>query len=309
MSCSSRRTWLGFGAILVGAVLVVGEGVGPWGAARAEARGPAAAAAMTQETPPPSDVEPLHRPFDQILDLYVRDGFVYYRALKSDRSRFDRYIASLDVSTAAYEAWSREQKIAYWINAYNAFVLKTIIDSYPIRGGAKEFPVNSIRQIPGAFEKLPHRAAGRTVTLDEIDKVILAELKEPRALLALGRGSIGGGRLHSEAYTAAHLDEQLMKVQSECVTRKECVTIDTTQGTLAVTPLFGWREPQFTGTLGQQELATHPGRTPLERAILRLITPHVLPMEREFLAQNKFKLTYQPYDWRLNDLTGGMPDR
>jgi hypothetical protein len=266
------------------------------------------AGGAAQDTPPP-DVEPLHRPFDQVLDLYVRDGFVYYRALKSDRSKLDRYIGSLDVAPAVYDAWSREQKVAYWINAYNAFVLKTIVDSYPIRGGSKEFPVNSVRQIPGAFEKLPHRAAGRTVTLDDIDKTILAELKEPRALLALGRGSIGGGRLHSEAYTAARLDEQLKKVQSECVTRKECVTIDTAQGTLAVTPLFGWREPQFTETLGQQELAANPGRTPLERAILRLITPHVLPMEREFLAENKFKLTYQPYDWRLNDLTGGMPDR
>jgi hypothetical protein len=288
---------LGFGAIpmavLVVAVLVSGAG----------------GAAIAQEAPTPSDVEPLHAPFDRLLDLYVRDGFVYYRALKSDRSRFDRYVASLDVSTAAYDAWSREQKIAYWINAYNAFVLKTIIDSYPIHGGSKEFPVNSIRQIPGAFEKMPHRAAGRTVTLDEIDKIILAELKEPRALLALGRGSIGGGRLHSEAYTAARLDVQLLKVQSECVTRKECVTIDTAQGTLAVTPLFGWREAQFTETLGQQELSSNPGRSPLERAILRLVTPHVLPMEREFLAENKFKLTYQPYDWRLNDLTGGMPDR
>jgi hypothetical protein len=307
MSCSSRRTWLGFGAIQTAALvagLMSGAGVVSGIAARDEA-GRAEAA---QEAPP-SDVEPLHAPLDRLLDLYVRDGFVYYRALKSDRSRFDRYIASLDVASSAYDAWSREQKIAYWINAYNAFVLKTIIDSYPIRGGSKEFPVNSVRQIPGAFEKLPHRAAGRTVTLDDIDKTILAELKEPRALLALGRGSIGGGRLHSEAYTAARLDTQLQKVQSECVTRKECVTIDTTQGTLAVTPLFGWREAQFIDTLGQQELSGNPGRTPLERAILRLVTPHVLPMEREFLAQNKFKLTYQPYDWRLNDLTGGMPDR
>lgn len=302
MSCSSRRTWLGFrviGAVAAIALLNVGA---------LSAAGRAEVTAV-QEAAPPSDLDPRDVPFDRLLDLYVRDGFVYYRALKSDRSRFDRYIASLDVSTAAYDAWSREQKIAYWINAYNAFVLKTVIDSYPIKGGAKEFPVNSIRQIPGAFEKMPHRAAGRTVTLDEIDKIILAELKEPRALLALGRGSIGGGRLHSEAYTAARLDEQLKKVQSECVTRKECVTIDTTQGTLAVTPLFGWREAQFIDTLGQQELATNPGRSPLERAILRLITPHVLPMEREFLADNKFKLTYQPYDWRLNDLTGGMPDR
>ena len=305
MNCSSRRTWLGFGVIgtavasLTIALLVVG--------ALSAAGRPEVTA--VQEASSPSDLEPLQVPFDRLLDLYVRDGFVYYRALKSDRSRFDRYIASLDVASSAYDAWTREQKIAYWINAYNAFVLKTIIDNYPIKGGSKEFPVNSVRQIPGAFEKLPHRAAGRTVTLDEIDKTILAELKEPRALLALGRGSIGGGRLHSEAYAAARLDEQLKKVQSECVTRKECVTIDTAQGTLAVTPLFGWREPQFTETLGQQELAANPGRTPLERAILVLIKPHVLPMEREFLAQNKFKLTYQPYDWRLNDLTGGMPDR
>jgi hypothetical protein len=303
MNCSSRRTWLGFGVIgtVVSSLAIAVLIVGPLSAVgRPEVT-------SVQEAPAPSDLEPLHVPLDRLLDLYVRDGFVYYRALKSDRSRFDRYIASLDVSTAAYDAWSREQKIAYWINAYNAFVLKTIIDNYPIRGGSKEFPVNSVRQIPGAFEKLPHRAAGRTVTLDEIDKTILAELKEPRALLALGRGSIGGGRLHSEAYASVRLDEQLKKVQSECVTRKECVTIDT-QGTLAVTPLFGWREAQFIDTLGQ-ELASHPGRTPLERAILRLITPYVLPMEREFLAENKFKLTYQPYDWRLNDLTGGMPDR
>jgi hypothetical protein len=304
MNRSSRRTWLGFGVIgtVVSSLAIAGLIVGALSAAgRPEVT-------AVQEAPPPSDLEPLHVPFDRLLDLYVRDGFVYYRALKSDRSRFDRYIASLDVSSATHDAWSREQKIAYWINAYNAFVLKTIIDNYPIRGGSKEFPVNSVRQIPGAFEKLPHRAAGRTVTLDDIDKTVLAELKEPRALLALGRGSIGGGRLHSEAYAAARLDEQLKKVASECVTRKECVTIDT-QGTLAVTPLFGWREAQFAETLGQQELASNPGRTPLERAILRLITPHVLPMEREFLAENKFKLTYQPYDWRLNDLTGGMPDR
>jgi hypothetical protein len=304
MNRSSRRTWLGFAMIgtVVSSLAIAGLIVGALSAAgRPEVT-------AVQEAPPPSDLEPLHVPLDRLLDLYVRDGFVYYRALKSDRSRFDRYIASLDVSSAAYDAWSREQKIAYWINAYNAFVLKTIIDNYPIRGSSKEFPVNSVRQIPGAFEKLPHRAAGRTVTLDEIDKTILAELKEPRALLALGRGSIGGGRLHSEAYASVRLDEQLKKVQSECVTRKECVTIDT-QGTLAVTPLFGWREAQFIDTLGQQELASHPGRTPLERAILRLITPYVLPMEREFLAENKFKLTYQPYDWRLNDLTGGMPDR
>jgi Protein of unknown function, DUF547 len=276
----------------------------------------AAAATMTTATgagraqeAPPVNVDPFHAQLDRLLDLYARDGFVYYRALKSDRSRFDRYIASLDMPAATVEKWPREQKIAFWINAYNAFVLETIIDHYPIKGRAAEYPANSIRQIPGAFEKLPHRAAGRTVTLDDIDKTVLAELKEPRAILALGRGAIGGGRLHSEAYTAARLDEQLQKVASECVTRKECVQIDATMGTVSVTPLFGWREAQFVEGLGQGGESTYPGRSPVERAILMLIQPHVLPGEREFLKKNAFKVAYNKFDWRLNDLTGGMPDR
>ena len=41
-----------------------------------------------------------HRPLDQILDVNVRDGLVYYRALKSDRGRLDRYVASLNVAPA-----------------------------------------------------------------------------------------------------------------------------------------------------------------------------------------------------------------
>jgi Protein of unknown function, DUF547 len=269
----------------------------------AAAAGGAAGVTAAQDPPP------VHAPLDRLLDLYARDGFVYYRALKSDRSRFDRYIDSLNVAPATYDKWSHEQKVAFWINAYNAFVLETIINNYPIRGHAAEYPANSVRQIPGAFEKLPHRAAGRTVTLDEIDKTVIAELKEPRALLALGRGAIGGGRLHSEAYTAVRLDEQLKQVAAECVTRKECVTIDATQGTLSVTPIFGWREAQFVEGLGQGGESTWPGRSAVERAVLTLIQPHVLPGEREFLKKNEFKVTYHKFDWRLNDLTGGMPER
>jgi hypothetical protein len=256
-----------------------------------------------------SQVDPLHAPLDRLLDLYVRDGFVYYRALKGDRSRFDRYVASLDVPSATYTQWSREQKVAFWINAYNAFVLETVIDHYPIRGKAAAYPPDSIRQIPGAFEKLPHRAAGRTLTLDAIEKEVFPEFKEPRALLALGRGAIGGGRLHSEAYTASRLEEQLKQVAAECVKRKECVQIDATMGTVSMTPLFSWREAQFVDGPGAADSSKYPGRSALERAILNLIQPYVLPSEREFLAKNEFKISYHAFNWRLNDLTGGMPER
>src|SRR5687767_7474389 len=108
------------------------------------------AAGASHGAPPqqsPSTVEAIHRPFDQILDLYVRDGLVYYKALQSERMRLDRYASSLNVPAATYAGWSREQQMAFWVNAYNVFTLQTVIDRYPIRGKSPEYPASSIRQI------------------------------------------------------------------------------------------------------------------------------------------------------------------
>jgi hypothetical protein len=267
-------------------------------------------AGAVQEAPAQSaDVEPLHAPFDRLLDLYVRDGLVYYRALKSDRTRFDRYIASLDVPRATLENWAPRRQLAFWINAYNAFVIETVIDRYPIRGRASDYPANSIRQIPGAFDKLTHRAGGRTLTLDDIEKTILPAFNDPRAFLALGRGSVGGGRLFSEVYTGDRIERQLHDVAAECVTRQECARLDVDGAVLSVSPIFSWREAEFVKGSGDQELSEYPGRSPLERAVLRLLSEHLLPRERIALRPNAFKVTFQPYDWRLNDLTGGPPPR
>src|SRR5262245_22403659 len=125
-------------------------------------------AAIAQQSAP--TIGAFHRPLDQILDLNVRGGLVYYRALRAVRARLDRYVTSLNVAPATYDGWTRDEKIAFWINAYNAFVLQTVIDHYPIKGRSGNYPPNSIRQIPGAFDQIKHRAAGRSVTLDEIDK-------------------------------------------------------------------------------------------------------------------------------------------
>jgi hypothetical protein len=174
---------------------------------------------LQPQPPPPPGSDPFHRALELILDVNVRDGLVYYRALQSTRGPLDRYVASLNVPAATYDAWSREQKMAFWVNAYNAFVLQTVVNRYPIRGTNSAYPAASIRQIPGAFDQMKLRAAGRSVTLDEIEKTILAEFNEPRLSLALGRGAVGSGRLRSEAYTAARLAEQLDSIQTEFVTR------------------------------------------------------------------------------------------
>jgi hypothetical protein len=253
---------------------------------------------------PSSQVDPLHRPFDEILDIYVRDGFVYYNALRLERAKFDQYVAALNGATAtAHATGTREQQLAFWINAYNAFVLRTVIDRFPIRGKASAYPTSSIRQIPGAFERLTHRAAGRTVTLDGIEKDILTPLGDARAFLALGRGSVGGGRLRSEAYDASRIDQQLDAVAAESLTRKEVVRIDAVENRLIVSALFSWREPAFVASFADKAADIFRERSPLERAVLALIEPHLVGAEAEFLEKNTFSMVFDTFDWRLNDLS------
>ena len=262
-------------------------------------------ATLVAQTPTEPAVEALHRPFDEILDLYVRDGLVYYYALKQERAKFDRYIQALgEVNAETVNGWPRERQLAFWINAYNAFVLRTVIDGYPIKGRAPDYPANSIRQIPGAFEKRAFRAAGRSITLDALERDVIGGFDEPRALLALARGAIGGPRLKSEAYTAERLQSQLETMTGELVTHHELVRVDIPGNRVQVNPLFSWREPIFSKTLASGAPAIYSGRSPIERAVLALIRPLVVPSEAAFLDKNQFQIVFQPFDWRLNDLTG-----
>jgi hypothetical protein len=251
----------------------------------------------------PSEVHPVHRPFDQLLDVYVRDGFVYYNALRLERRRLDAYVASLNGPGAiALSKGSVDEQKALWINAYNALVLRTVIDHFPIRGRAKEYPASSIRQIPGAFEKAIHRVAGRTVSLDSIEKEILAPLGDARVFLALGRGSYGGGRLRSEAFDRPTIEKLLDAVVAETGTRVELVRIDEAANTVWMSPIFSWREPVFVASLADKAPAVFAQRSGLERAVLALIYSHVTTPERLFLEKNTFKMQFHQYDWRLNDL-------
>jgi len=239
--------------------------------------------------------------YDEILDLNVRDGMVYYRALKASRARLDTFVNSL--ASRSIESAPRGEQIAFWLNAYNAIVLQTVIDNYPIPQRSRDYPAGSIRQIPGAFEKQTHRVAGRTLTLDEIETMLQA-FEDPRVFFALGRGAIGGGRLHSAAYTAGTLEQQLTDVAGECVTRVQCADVDRIEGIVKVNAIFSWREKEFTAGYADKAPALFASRSPIERAVLAFVYPRLLTTEREFLEANTFRVRFAPFDWTLNDLTG-----
>jgi Protein of unknown function, DUF547 len=242
------------------------------------------------------------RTFDQLLDLYVRGGDVYYRALKSDRAKLDGYLNL--IAGASVDKLSRDEQIAFWLNAYDALVLRTVIDHYPIQGRSAEYPAKSIRQIPGAFERLPHRVAGRNMTLDQIEQTVLTEFHDPRLYFALGRGAIGSGRLRSEAFVPAKLEEQLAEVAAECVSRAQCIQVDRESGKVSASAIFSWREKEFSAKYADAAPAAFANRSPIERAVIAFIMPKMLTTEKEFLAKNTFQVAYKPFDWTLNDLTG-----
>ncbi len=115
-------------------------------------------------------------------------------------------------------SWDRDRQKAFWINAYNAFVLQTVVSQYPIRGRAPitlrtasvRFPVRLRRRLTWRRE--------RALTLDQIETTVLAEFKDPRVFVALGRGAVGSGRLRSEAFGAKMVDRQLEQSKAQFAT-------------------------------------------------------------------------------------------
>ena len=196
------------------------------------------------------------------------------------------------------------EQIAFWLNAYNALVLRTVIDHYPIPTRSSAYPPHSIRQIPGAFERIQHRIAGRSVTLDQIEQTILPAFHDPRVYLALGRGALGGGRLRSEAFAPDRLEAQLKEVADECMSRTQCVQIEREAGRIGISAIFSWREQDFVSAYAMSAPAPFANRSPIERAVLAFISPRLLGTEREFVASNDFQVVFKPFDWSLNDLTG-----
>jgi hypothetical protein len=80
--------------------------------------------------------------------------------------------------------------------------------------------------------------------------------------------------------------------------------IDRLDNQISVTPILSWREPEFVAAYDKSDPA-FVTRSPIERALIAFIRPNLLPLEKEFVQKNEFKVAFHDFDWRLNDLTGG----
>ena len=240
-----------------------------------------------------------------VLKAYVNvEGLVDYKSLKADRMRLDRFNASsAKHPRAAYEEWTENEKIAFWINAYNSLTLQAIIDHYPIEAsfiGSFRFPDDSIRQIPGVWDKLEFKAMGRPMTLDEIEhETLRVEFNEPRIHLALVCASMSCAVLRTEPYTGERLSAQLDEQTRRFLQRPKNFRIDRDNNRVHLSSLFKWYGKDFVKTYGTD--TGYEGHDRIERAVLNFSSNYLGDSDRSYLRDRRYGIKYLDYDWSLNE--------
>ena len=228
-----------------------------------------------------------HGEWGAFLVRYLRIGedgvhrVAYGAVTPSDRARLDRYIAHL--SALPISQFNRAEQMAYWINLYNALVVRLVVEHYPI---ASIRDIGSRIGAPGAgpwrqelveVEDIP-------LSLHDIAHRILRPIwRDPRVHYALSCGAVGCPNLQPEPFEADQLERELSEAAMAYVNHSRCITIDGDQ--LGLSSLFRWYQDDFGGT---------------ERDVIN----HLMAYAEPGLAmklQGFDQISGDGFDWRLND--------
>lgn len=175
-----------------------------------------------------------HSAWDQILVLNVtEDGMVDYEGVTSDVGVFYKYFRYLQ-NIAPEDHWSREEKLAYWLNVYNATAMKMIIDEYPIQ---------SINDLENPWKRKVFKSQNIRYSLDDIEHNILRKFGDPRIHFLLNCGSVSSPRLWNTAYTSTNITDALEERTKEFINDPQRNQINSK--TVRVSMLFKWYEDDF----------------------------------------------------------------
>jgi hypothetical protein len=257
--------------------------------------GPAATAA--REAP---GFDHTYADYGALLAAHLSGDRVDYARLVTHRATLDRVVAAFAAVTPAEEAgWPRAQRMAYWINAYNLFTLTSIADHYPIRGRwLSLYPKSSIRQIGGVWTTARWSAAGRQVSLDDIEhKILRPQFQDPRVHFAVNCASVGCPPLSGEPFSGDRLESQLDAAAVRYLARSTGLVVAGT--TLRLSSIFKWYGSDFEARFAAKGPA---GRTGTDRALLGVVATYGPAAAAQLAAQAATRISYLDYDWTLNDV-------
>ncbi|MEM1001445.1 MAG: DUF547 domain-containing protein [Bacteroidota bacterium] len=213
--------------------------------------------------------QPNHELWNDVLKNYVSDsGTVNYKDLKEDPTSLKKYFNELE-NNQPEDSWTREETLAYWINAYNAYTVQLILDSYPL---------NSIKDIkkPWDQEFIPSNQS--QISLNTIEHKILRKMDEPRIHFAIVCASISCPKLSNTAFTAENLDQQLDSVTKEFLNDSSKNSFEAEKTELS--KIFKWFAKDFKASGG----------------VIAFVKKY-----KDVQLNHKSQVSYKTYDWGLNE--------
>jgi hypothetical protein len=212
---------------------------------------------------------PPHDAFDKILSQYVStDGSVNYKGLKSAKTALKAYTDLLS-KNPVQESWSRNEKLAYWLNAYNAFTLTLIVDNYPITSitkldGGKPWDVKRIT------------LGDKKYSLNDIENnIIRPQFKEPRIHFAVNCAARSCPPLLNHAWTAANLNSYFEQQAKKFINDTRFNILKPNE--VKISRIFDWYAADFGN-------------------IITFLNKYATTKINE-----KAKISYLEYNWSLNE--------
>lgn len=242
-------------------------------------------AGMPQSPVVPTPGPSIHAPWTALLRDHVEFGLVDYDAF-AEAPQFQKYLQSL--ATARLEPMSRDDRLAFWINVYNAYTIE-LINKHRERGSIRNINMFlGLVKGKGPWKEEIVRAAGRALTLDDVEhKIIRVDFKEPRIHAALVCAAISCPPLRSEAYLGSTLDAQLQEQTRTFLRDRQTENrLDLGNSVIHLSPIFDWYRDDFGTT---------------DAAILKFVAQYFDgAAERNAFAASRLRIKFTDYDWSLN---------
>lgn len=223
----------------------------------------------------------LHSEWDFILKKYVHEGKVDYNKIIStpaDLKRLNDYLTVL--GNTEVSLLTRDEKLAFWINAYNAFTVKLILNHYPLK---------SIKDIKDPWKQKIWYAANEKMSLDDIEHIKLRkEVREPRIHFAIVCASIGCPDLYPEAFEKAKIEQLLNRVALHFFSARRNYYLKSSGKitTIYLNRIFKW----FGSDFGNDD-----------KQVVKFILAYVQKQDRDIInVSDVVKIKYLDYDWSLN---------
>jgi Protein of unknown function, DUF547 len=232
-----------------------------------------------------------HKLWTDVLSACVRGNGFDYRKLKEDRAKLDAYLGSLEtVMPEELAGWKPAQQFAFWIDAFNAYTVKRVVDAYPIASildlGDDRHSVWDQEFVP--LGRLLPEAGDRKLTLNDIEnKILRPRFKDARVHAAIHRASRSSPPLLAEAFVADKLERQLDAQVERWLGDPELNRFDKRSSTVSVSKIFDRCKDDFVREAD---------------SVRRWLEKHAPAAEREWLSSAKeLKIEFLADSWKLND--------